>query len=224
MDLSIKAERKFLAHYIDAAALDPNDTTGETDYIRIGKDLEEYTDDLQNDITSERNILGENHVVHNGFTPQSGTEMRIRYNNNVPEKLAAALMYIANERRTGALTTKVDVLVGASGKVIWAYRENVVIIPESIGGSSDIVVSYSIAADGDRELGSWNVAEKKFQPDNQRFLIDRNHIIAYLGRSPYPEVPMIHDEMAVRTIGSEAFINRSDITSIMIPDGMEVIE
>lgn len=222
--MSIKAERKFLAHYIDAAALDPNDTTGETDYIRIGKDLEEYTDDLQNDITSERNILGENHVVHNGFTPQSGTEMRIRYNNNIPEKLAAALMHIANERRTGAQTTKVDVLVGTSGKVIWAYRENVVIIPEAIGGSSDIVVSYSIAADGGREPGSWNVAEKKFQTDNQRFLIDKNHIIAYLGRSPHPEVPMIHDDMAVRTIGSEAFINRSDITSIMIPDGMEAIE
>ena len=221
----IKAERKFLAHYIDVTALDPEHSSDEPNYIRIGKDLEEYTDDLQSDISSSRNILGENNVVHNGFNPQSDTELRIRYNDGIPENLAVCLMNIANERMTAANTTKVDVLVNSKGKVIWAYRENVVIIPKTIGGStSGIVIGYSIAPDGESEYGSWDIENKQFLPDERNFAVIYDYVYAYLGKSHSPEIPDTYNGINLKKIGREVFLNKSDIEMITIPDGMEVIE
>lgn len=220
----MKAERKYLAHYIDVDPLEPDNSSGETDYIRIGKDLEEYTDDLQHDVSSEKNILGENNTVHKGFTPKSDTELLVRYSNGIPEKLAEKLMYIANTRKKDAATTKVDVLVNSSGQVIWAYRENVIIVPNTFGGKNfGIVVSYSIFADGSRELGSWDVTNKKFVPDNNRFIIIDDLIYAYLGKSNAPDIPIEHNGTGLKIIGSEVFMDRTDIVSITIPDGMEVI-
>lgn len=61
-----KIERKFLAHFIDAAfsSTAPN-------YVRLGKDLEEYNEELNPDVETTKNILGEQNVVHSGYEVQS---------------------------------------------------------------------------------------------------------------------------------------------------------
>ena len=52
-----KIERKYLAHYIDASF------GGNTaNYVRLGKDLEEYNEELNPDVEVKKNIIGEQTV------------------------------------------------------------------------------------------------------------------------------------------------------------------
>lgn len=168
--MSIKAERKYLAHYIDVNPLgDPSKAvTDTTNYIRLGKDLEEYTENLNPDVSTQKNILGENNVIHNGFDVSSDVDpFYVRLDNDTPEELAEKLMYIANERLTGTgtQTTKVDVLVDSTGNVLWAYREDVVIAPSSVGGdTSGVKIPFSIYNDGGRVKGTWDTSTKTFTP------------------------------------------------------------
>ena len=59
----MKAERKYLAHYLDAAF---DKTYAASTYVRLGEDLEEFSIDLSPDVETSKNILGENSVKHNG--------------------------------------------------------------------------------------------------------------------------------------------------------------
>lgn len=61
-----KIERKYLAHYIDASF---NGTT--VNYVRLGKDLEEYAIELNPDSETKKNILGENSTNVKGYEPQA---------------------------------------------------------------------------------------------------------------------------------------------------------
>lgn len=168
-----KIVREYLAHYIDANPLgDPNTAVFDsTDYVRLGNDLEEYTENLNPDVTTTKNILGENTVTHNGYDVSSDVDPFYVYlDKNSPEKLGEKLMDIANNRRTGSgcHTTKVDVLLDNSGKVIWAYREDIVVVPNSIGGdTSGIKIPFSIHNNGNRTKGSFDLKTKVFTPESE---------------------------------------------------------
>ena len=52
-----KIERKYLAHYVNA------DTTGSSpEYVRLGKDLEEYSPEMSAEVEASKNILGETSI------------------------------------------------------------------------------------------------------------------------------------------------------------------
>lgn len=156
----MKTERKFLAHYIDASFGE-----GAPDYVRLGKDLEEYSDELNPDVEVKKNILGEQSVTHNGYEVQSEVDP---FYAEIGDPLFDQLAKIANERKTGldTETTKVDVLLSTSGTVLWAYREKVSVIPNSIGGdTSGVQIPFTIYNAGDRVKGEWDVATKKFTPN-----------------------------------------------------------
>lgn len=152
-----KIERKYLAHYLDASF------GGSTvNYVRIGKDLEEYAEELNPDVEISKNIMGEQNVNHNGYEVQSEVDPYYAY---ADDPLFETLAAIANERKTGddCVTTKVDVLVDASGTVVWAYRENVWVIPNSIGGdTSGVQIPFTVYNAGNRVKGSFDLATKKF--------------------------------------------------------------
>ena len=77
------------------------------------------------------------------------------------EKLEA----IANGRLTGndCLTTTVDVLVDSKGKVAWAYREKVMVVPTSVGGdTSGVQIPFTIYNAGERVKGNWDTTTKAF--------------------------------------------------------------
>jgi hypothetical protein len=161
----MKAERKYLAHYIDTAF----DTTGAAAvYERLGTDLEEYAEELNPDVTSTRNILGENSVRHNGYEISSTVEpFYYAYDDALAEKL----MELAMSRATGdqCKTTKVDVLLkpgdtaDAAPTVVWAYREDVYVVPTSVGGdTSGVQVPFTIHNAGNRVKGTFDVSTKKF--------------------------------------------------------------
>lgn len=64
-----KIERKYLAHFLDAkfGVKTQGEETYTPNYTRLGKDLEEYNEELNPDVEVNKNILGEQNVVHNGY-------------------------------------------------------------------------------------------------------------------------------------------------------------
>lgn len=152
-----KMERKWLAHYIDS-----NFGTGTASYCRIGKDLEEYNIELNPDSETKKNIIGENSTTVKGYDPSGSVDTYYAYEE---DPLFEQLAKIVNNRSTGSEleTTVVDVLVDSTGEVIWAYRENVVIIPQSMGGDTGgINIPYELHYNGDRVKGDWDVETKTF--------------------------------------------------------------
>lgn len=152
-----KFERKYLAHYIDAGF------GGEaTNYVRLGKDLEEYNEELNPDIELQPNILGEQNVKHNGYEVQSEVDPFYAYSD---DPLYVQLAKIANERLTGdaCVTTKVDVLVDEKGTQVWAYREDVYVVPNSIGGdTSGVQIPFTVYNAGNRVAGTWDSKTRTF--------------------------------------------------------------
>ena len=154
-----KLERKFLAHYIDTSFGD-----GTANYIRLGKELEEYNEELNPDVEVTKNILGEQNVNHNGYEVQSEVEP---YYAREGDPLFTQLCKIANERLTGddCKTTKLDVLVDKTGAVVWAYREECYVVPTQIGGdTSGVQIPFTVYNCGNRTAGTFNTQTKEFTP------------------------------------------------------------
>ena len=155
-----KVERKYLAHYIDSSF------GGETpSYVRLGADLEEYIEELSPDVEVKKNIIGEQRVNHNGYEVQSEVDP---FYADYDDPLFEQLSKIAMERLTGedCMTTKVDVLLAEDGTVVWAYRERVAVVPNSIGGdTSGVQIPFSVYNAGERVKGTWDVKTKAFTPE-----------------------------------------------------------
>lgn len=160
----MKAERKYLAHYLDAAF---DKTYAGANYVRLGKDLEEFSVELNPDVETSKNILGENAVKHNGYDVTSTVDpIYYEYDDALTEKL----MEIAMKRLTGdeCKTSYVEVLLkpgedGAEPQEIRAVREDVYVIPTSYGGdTAGVQVPFEVHFAGNRVEGSFDLKTKKF--------------------------------------------------------------
>lgn len=149
-------ERRKLLHYIDASF---NGST--PNYYRIGKDLEEYVINMNPEEETKRNIWGESSTRVKGYEPESSVET---YYAVEGDALFAKLYDIVNSRATGTdlETTVVDVLV-ASDNSNTAYKENVIVIPQSIGGGTEgVQIPYTIKYNGNRVAGTFNPTTRAF--------------------------------------------------------------
>ena len=152
-----RMERKFLAHYLDA-----NFGESTPNYVRLGKDLEAYAEELNPQVEVRRNILGEQNVIHNGYQVQSTAEP---YYADPGDDLFEPIANIANERLTGeaCMTTRVDALFDAEGNQIWAFRENCWVVPNSVGGdTSGVQIPFNVYNAGSRVPGVFSVNNKTF--------------------------------------------------------------
>ncbi len=163
----MKAERKYLAHYLDGNF----DMKYEnTNYIRIGKDLEEFSVELSPNIETKANILGENSVLHTGYeTTASADPVYYEYDDDLTEKI----MEIAMLRKSGdsCKTSYVEVLLkpGASSAdaptIVRAVREDVLLIPTSYGGdTAGVQIPFTVNFNGNRTEGDWDVETRTFTP------------------------------------------------------------
>lgn len=163
----MKAERKYLAHYLDSA-FDTEYTNAA--YVRLGKDLEEFSVELNPDVTTSKNILGENSVVHNGYEASGDADpVYYEYDDALTEKV----MEIAMLRKQGddCKTSYVEVLLkpGASSTdvptVLRAVREDVYVVPNSYGGdTSGVQVPFTVHFAGNRVEGTFDLSTRKFTP------------------------------------------------------------
>lgn len=158
MPANAKFERQYLLHYIDSSF------SGTATYVRLGKDLEEFAIEMNPDSETVKNICGETSITVKGYEPQSSVETYYaRKGDALYEKLAS----IINNRSTGSAleTTVVDILVESDGTQVWAYKENVVVIPQSIGGDNGGVnIPFEIHYNGNRVEGTWAASTKTFTP------------------------------------------------------------
>lgn len=158
-----KLERKYLAHYLNPAFTTADDAT----YVRLGKDLEEFSVELNPEVETVRNILGENSVQMSGYEVSADTDP-FYYAEN--DELAQKIMDIALGRLTGdaCKTTYLDVVLkpGASGgapTVVTAWREEVYVVPTSYGGdTTGVQTPFTVHFAGNRVQGAFDLSTKKF--------------------------------------------------------------
>lgn len=161
-------ERKYLAHYIDAAF----DLTGAaTKYVRLGKNLEELTVEMNPNVQSNANILGENDARLTGYEMSASISP---YYISHDEDLSAKLMEIIDNELTGEFckTTVVDVWMkpGATADekpvVVKAIRREVVVAIQSYGGdTSGVQIPFELSGSTNRTKGMFDIETKKFTPE-----------------------------------------------------------
>ena len=63
----MKIERKYMAHYLNTVFAGD---TGTAAYVRLGKDLEEYSPELSANVEKKSNIMGETSVTIDSYQKQ----------------------------------------------------------------------------------------------------------------------------------------------------------
>lgn len=158
-------ERKRLWHFLDAKH---DMTFAATDYVRLGTDLEEYNVEMNPNIETSENIIGKKSIKHKGYDVSADVSpLYLEYD----EALTEWIMEIINNRSTGdaCKTSYLDVLTkpgateDAPPTVLWAYREEVLVIPQSYGGdTTGTQVPIQIQFTGNRTKGTFDIETKKF--------------------------------------------------------------
>jgi hypothetical protein len=158
-------ERKYLAHYIDAAF----DLTGEaTNYVRLGKNLEELSVEMNPNVEINANILGENDAKLTGYEMSASVSP---YYVSHDEALSEKLMEIIDNELTGdaCKTTVVDVWLkpgdtpDAPPVVVKAIRREVVVAVQSYGGdTSGVQIPFDLSGATNRTKGMFDITTKKF--------------------------------------------------------------
>ena len=157
-------ERKYLAHFVDANMINTlNASTllpsGTTNYVRLGKHLEAYSEELNPQIEQHKNILGDPVVIHGGYQPSSSVDTYYAEKTGEEgdnEPLYDALQRIAVQRLSGenTRTTCVDAMirVGTETTIEWAYKEDCYIAIQSFGGDTKgVQIPFQLVKAGNRK-------------------------------------------------------------------------
>lgn len=153
-----KIERKYMAHYINTAA------TGEAEYVRLGKDLEEYSPEMSANVEKKGNILGETSVLVTKYE-KSGTVEPYYAEKGDPlfERLQAIIDggLVLDDCNTDIVEVKL--WETATGGAFPATKEKAVIEVTSYGGdNSGYQIPFNIHYTGEKEEGTFNVTSKAF--------------------------------------------------------------
>ena len=157
-----KIERKFMAHLIDA-----NFGKEQPNFFRIGKDLEEFKIELNPDVETMKNILGETVVSHKGYEESAEVEP---YKADTDDAIFPKLQEIVDGRLTGdACKTsllEVHLWEGSEAEGFVAYKQDCLVIPTSYGGdTSGYQIPFGIHPEGERVKGLYVPGTKTFTPD-----------------------------------------------------------
>lgn len=160
-----KIKRKFMGNFIDSALAG----TEETAYVRLGKDLEEYNVEMNANVETKDNILGETSVTLDSYQAQATADP---FYAVVGDPMFERLQGIIDERQTldDLKTTVVEVHLwepDSAGSYI-AYREDAIIEVTSYGGDkSGYQIPFNVHHTGNRVKGTFALATKKFTPDSE---------------------------------------------------------
>lgn len=155
-----KIERKYLAHYINTA------TEGEAAYVRLGKDLEEYSPELAADVQKKKNILGETSVLVASYE-KSGTVEPYYAEKGDPlfERLQAIIDGALVLDACNAEVVEVKLWETATAGAYPATLEKAVIEVTSYGGdNTGYQIPFNVHYTGEKEQGTFNLATKVFTP------------------------------------------------------------
>ena len=155
----MKIERKYMAHFLNAAF--GSDTAS---YCRLGNDLEEYSPELSANVEKKNNILGQTSVTIDSYQKQGEvTPYYAEKNDPLFEKLQAIIDgdLVLDELKTDMVEVKLWG-EGASGSYP-AVREECYIEVVSYGGdTTGYQIPFNVHYTGVKTKGSFDPATKKF--------------------------------------------------------------
>ncbi len=159
-----KIERKYMAHYLDAA--EPSGAGGPT-YVRLGKDLEEYSPELSAEVEKTTNICGETSVTLSSYEKSGSVEP---YYAEKGDPLFARLQEIVDNMLVldDCNSTLVDVHLWEepTDGAFPAMRWDVVIEVSSHGGdTTGYQIPFTLHYTGARTKGMFDPATKSFTPE-----------------------------------------------------------
>lgn len=164
MAITGKIERKYMAHYIDTSF-------GSTSsWERLGKDLEEYSIELNPDTETSKNILGESTFKHNGYEVSADADP---YYAEVGDALFLKLQDIIDNRTTGdgCKTKALEVHLwdedSSTSGSFTAWQQDCYVVPTSYGGdTSGYQIPFTVYYTGERVKGKFALATKTFTADS----------------------------------------------------------
>ena len=145
-----KLERKALSHWLDSS------WGGQTvAWYKLGVDLEELTIELNPDVETVKNILGETSVRDKGYEPSTTVDP---YYANPSDAIYEDIREIAMDRKVGdACKTKMlEVIIeDTTDTAHLAYTEDVIVKPTSYGGGTDgVMIPFNLHPCGNRVKGT----------------------------------------------------------------------
>ena len=153
-----KIERKYMAHFINAAE------TGEAVYERLGQDLEEFAPEMSAQVETKQNILGESSVRISGYEKTASVEPFYAQKgstlfNRLQEIIDGDL--VLDELKADVVDVK---LWDANEDGDYpAVKENVYIEVTSYGGdTTGYQIPFTLHYTGEKVKGTFNVSTKTF--------------------------------------------------------------
>ncbi len=150
-----KIERKYLAHYIQC---------GESQFVRLGKDLEEYSPELGAQVEKTKNILGQTAVSVTGYEKSGSVEP---YFAETGDALFEKLQQIIDGDLVleGCRVQVIEVkLWDGTGTAFPAIREEAYIEVNSYGGNTQgYQIPFTLHYTGVKEKGTFDVEKKTFE-------------------------------------------------------------
>lgn len=150
-----KLNRSALIHWINGkpAAVSPA-------WYKIGKDVEDMSVDLNAEIETQKNILDETSVRHNGYEPSMSVET---YYADPEDDIYEFITGIAMGRLKGddCKTQVLEVIIEdteASSHNAW--KEDVIVEVTSYGGGQGgVAIPYTVHYAGNRESGTVSISD-----------------------------------------------------------------
>ncbi len=155
----MKIERKYMAHYLNAAF-----GKGEDNYTRLGADLEEYSPELSANVETKSNILGQTSVVIDSYQKQG--EVSPYYADSgdaLFEKLQAIIDggLVLDDLKTDIVEVKLWDKDSAGAYP--AVKEECYIEIVSYGGdTTGYQIPFNVHYTGVKTKGTFDPAAKKF--------------------------------------------------------------
>lgn len=158
-----KIARKLLAHFINTAPL------SDAVYERLGQDLEELNTELNPEIETKNNILGETSTNLSSYQAQYSVEP---YYADDGTGLHTFLQDIIDNRKV-LDDVKTDVLevhlweeTAENSGIFTAYKEEAIIEISSYGGdTTGYQIPFNVHLSGNRTKGTFNTSTKTFTAD-----------------------------------------------------------
>lgn len=154
-----KIERKYLAHYINAAA-----DAEEAVYERLGKDLEEFSPEMAAQVETKKNILGESSILISSYEKTAAVESYYaEEGSRLFEKLQDIIdnSLVLDSLKTDVVEVK---LWNSAGEGVYpAIMEEAYIEVTSYGGdTTGYQIPFTLHYTGKKTKGSFNVSTKTF--------------------------------------------------------------
>lgn len=133
----------------------------------LGKDMDDYSHDLNPDTETIKNVLGETSFKHKGFTPSSSIEYMARTEDSIYPKLEEIVNTLSSDDAKITATVicatldeevKESDVKKLTGK---GYQVQVSVVPTSDGGSTEgYAIAFEYHENGSRTQGTVEVTNR----------------------------------------------------------------